>query len=56
MNKGDEFTVRIKNVNITTAQVFFNTFTLGAVSTGIPRIYINYGGSIINEKYKVNNF
>lgn len=53
MNKGDEFSVRIKNENVTVATVLFNAFTLGIGGTGNnTRIYINYGGTIQEEEYK----
>lgn len=52
MNKGDEFSIRIKNTNTTTAEIFFNTLTLGMASNPIPRVYVNYGCTIQNEKYK----
>ena len=52
MNKGDEFTIRIKNINVTTAEFFFNTLTLGMASAPLPRVYMNYGCSIQNEEYK----
>lgn len=47
MNKGDEFSVRIKNENVTIATVLFNAFTLGIGGTeNNVRVYINYGGTI----------
>lgn len=53
MNKGDEFSVRIKNENVTVATVLFNAFTLGIGGTeNNTRIYINYGGTIQEEEYK----
>ena len=52
MSKGDEFSVRIRNTNTTTAEVFFNALTLGMTSGQMPRVYMNYGCSIQNEKYK----
>ena len=53
MNKGDEFSVRIKNENVTIATVLFNAFTLGiGGSENNTRIYINYGGTIKEEEYK----
>ncbi|CDC77958.1 putative uncharacterized protein [Clostridium sp. CAG:465] len=53
MNKGDEFSVRIKNENVTIATVIFNAFTLGIGGTeNNTRIYINYGGTIMEEEYK----
>ena len=52
MSKGDDFSIRIKNVNTTTAEIFFNTLTLGMASNPMPRVYVNYGCTIQNEKYK----
>lgn len=53
MNKGDEFSVRIKNENVTIATVLFNAFTLGIGGTeNNTRVYINYGGTIQEEEYK----
>ena len=53
MNKGDEFSVRIKNENVTLATVLFNAFTLGIGGTeNNTRVYINYGGTIQEEEYK----
>lgn len=53
MNKGDEFSVRIKNENVTIATVLFNSFTLGIGGTeNNTRVYINYGGTIAEEEYK----
>lgn len=52
MNKGDEFSVRIKNENVTIATVLFNAFTLGIGGTeNNTRVYINYGGSILEEEF-----
>jgi|GEM_PF-3335131 len=52
MSKGDEFTIRVKNTNVTTAEIFFNTLTLGMASNPMPRVYVNYGCTVQNEKYK----
>lgn len=53
MNKGDEFSVRIKNENVTVATVLFNAFTLGIGGTeNNTRVYINYGGTIQEEEYR----
>lgn len=52
MNKGDEFSVRIKNENVTIATVIFNAFTLGIGGTeNNTRVYINYGGTILEEEF-----
>ncbi|MNP37095.1 hypothetical protein D3C76_1305230 [compost metagenome] len=52
MNSGDEFNVRIINKNTTLASVLFNTLTLGANANNNIKVYINYGGAIINETYR----
>ncbi len=52
MNKGDEFTVVIKNTNTTVATVLFNVLTLGANIDNNTKVYINYGGTIQNEEYR----
>jgi len=52
MNKGDDFSIRVTNTNTTTAEIFFNTLTLGMVSEHLPRVYINYGCTIQSEKYR----
>lgn len=53
MNKGDEFNVRLINKNTSIATVLFNTLTLGAMSGNNTRVYINYGGTILKEAYKL---
>ncbi len=56
MNKGDQFSVRLKNENVTIATVLFNAFTLGIGGTeNNTRIYINYGGTVAEEEYKENS-
>ncbi|MDD2375953.1 MAG: hypothetical protein PHD15_01685 [Clostridia bacterium] len=52
MNKGDSYTIRVKNINTTTAEFFFNALTIGMLSEPMPRVYVNYGCTIQNEKYK----
>lgn len=52
MNKGDKFTVVIKNTNISIASILFNTLTFGANSGANTKVYINYGGTIQNEEYR----
>lgn len=54
MNIGDEFSVTIKNTNMTIASVLFNTLTFGVNTGNVPKVYIDYGGTIENEDYKVN--
>ncbi len=51
MSVGDEFTVIIKNTNVTVATVLFNTLTFGANNSNTTKIYINYGGTVQNEEY-----
>lgn len=52
MSVGDEFGVIIKNENTTIASILFNTFTMGINSNKNPKVYINYGATILNESYK----
>jgi hypothetical protein len=52
MNKGDSFTIRLRNTNTTVAEIFFNALTVGMISKPIPRVYVNYGCTIQSEKYK----
>ncbi|MDD3303953.1 MAG: hypothetical protein PHP54_03455 [Clostridia bacterium] len=52
MNKGDQFTVIIRNTNTTIASVLFNTLTFGADTGNNMKVYINYGGTIQNESYR----
>lgn len=52
MNKGDSFTVRIKNKNTTIAEIFFNALTAGMATDKMPRVYVNYGCTVQDEKYK----
>lgn len=52
MSVGDEFGIVIKNENTTIASVLFNAFTMGISSNSIPKVYINYGATILNETYK----
>lgn len=51
MSIGDEFTVIVKNSNVTVATMLFNTLTFGANNSNTTKIYINYGGTIQNEAY-----
>lgn len=53
MSEGDEFNVIIKNTNTTIASVLFNALTLGANAENDTKVYINYGGTIQNEEYRV---
>lgn len=55
MSAGDDFTVKLKNKNTTIATIFFNALTLGANNTNNTRVFVNYGGTILNDadsKYK----
>lgn len=53
MNKGDEFSIRIKNENTTIATVLFNAITMGiGGQENNTRVYINYGGTIEEEEYR----
>lgn len=52
MNKGDEFSVRIKNTNTSIATILFNMIALGmGKEDNNVRVYINYGGTIEEEEY-----
>lgn len=52
MNKGDEFSVRIKNTNTSIATILFNMIALGmSKEDNNVRVYINYGGTIGEEEY-----
>ena len=52
LNEGDEFNVVIKNTNVTTAEMLFNSFTFSLAGDTIPRVYVNYGAIVAAEKYK----
>lgn len=52
MNKGDEFSVRIKNTNTSIATILFNMIALGmGKEDNNVRVYINYGGTVGEEEY-----
>lgn len=55
MNKGDQFTVIIRNTNTTIASVLFSTLTFGADTGNNMKVYINYGGTIQNESYRYSS-
>lgn len=50
MNEGDDFNVSIKNTNTTLATVLYNMVTAHTVDNN-TRIYVNYGGTILDEKW-----
>lgn len=50
MNQDDYFNVAIKNTNITPATAIYNMITANTVDEN-TRIFVNYGGTIINEKW-----
>lgn len=52
MNKGDEFTVIVKNTNTTIASILFNTLTMGINEGENTKVYLNYGGYVQNESYR----
>ena len=54
MAVGDEFGVIIRNTNTTFATVLFDALTFNGISSDMPRVYINYGGVIKNEEYKIS--
>lgn len=51
MNEGDQFTVVVRNTNITVATVLFNTLTFGANAGNDTKVYINYGGTVKNTEW-----
>lgn len=52
MTVGDEFEVIIRNTNTTFASILFDALTFSNSTSDVPRVYINYGGTIKNEEYK----
>lgn len=52
LNKGDEFSVIIKNKNTTMATVIYNIITFGVAGNNNTRIYVNYGGTVKAETYR----
>lgn len=55
MNKGDMFTVVIRNKNVTFATILFNSMTFGVGANNTTKVYINYGSTVKNEEYKLND-
>lgn len=57
MNVGDNFNVKIKNTNVTTATVIYNIVTVNMSSNNV-RIHADYGGRILADKWwgKINFF
>lgn len=51
MNIGDEFSIRVKNSNISIAASLFNSFSTNDMKTDTTRVYVNYGAIITSEKY-----
>lgn len=51
MNIGDEFTIRVKNNNISIAASLFDSFSTNFINTDKTRVYVNYGAIITSEKY-----
>ncbi len=49
MNEGDQINVIVKNRNQTVASVFYSMFTANVGNEEIPKIYVNYGGTIKNN-------
>ncbi len=54
LNTGDQFTIVVKNTNTTIASMLFNTLTFGANAGNNTKVYINYGGTIKNQEYRVS--
>lgn len=53
MNVDDNFNVTIKNTNITLATVIYNMVTANTLDSN-TRIYVNYGGAILSNKWQGN--
>ena len=53
MNAEDNFNITIKNTNITLATVMYNMVTANVLDQN-TRIYVNYGGSILSNKWYGN--
>ncbi len=53
MNEGDTFNVTIKNTNTTLATVIYNMITANQLDNN-TRIYVNYGGKILSNKWYGN--
>lgn len=49
MNEGDQINVIVKNRNQTVASVFYSMFTANVGNEDIPKVYVNYGGTIKNS-------
>lgn len=49
MNEGDQINVTVRNKNQTIASVFYSMFTANVGNEEIPKIYVNYGGTIKNS-------
>ncbi len=53
MNVDDNFNITIKNTNITLATVIYNMVTANTLDDN-TRIYVNYGGAILANKWYAN--
>ncbi len=53
MNVDDNFNITIKNTNITLATVIYNMVTANTLDSN-TRIYVNYGGAILSNKWYGN--
>ena len=49
MNEGDQINVTVRNRNQTIASVFYSLFTANVGNEEIPKIYVDYGGTIKNN-------
>ena len=55
MNVGDNFSVKIKNTNVTMATIIYNIVTVNMTKNNV-RIHVDYGGKILADKWwgKIN--
>ena len=49
MNEGDQINVTVRNKNRTIASVFYSLFTANIGNEDIPKVYVDYGGTIKNN-------
>ncbi|MBR5227977.1 MAG: hypothetical protein IKV94_04995 [Clostridia bacterium] len=55
MNVNDTFNVTIKNTNVTLATVIYNIVTVNMSKSNV-RVYVDYGGKILAEKWYDGNY
>ena len=49
MNEGDEINVTVKNKNTTAASVLYSMLTANISADEVPKIYVEYGGTVNND-------